>query len=215
VRPVSGVPVEPDADTARRWLLDELADPVYEAAEPGVVDRVVRWFLELLSDLEVPGGPGGAGLAVLLAAVALVAVLAVRAGGPLLGRRSAAGEAVLPETQVTAEEHRSRARRAEVEGRPDDAAREWFRATVRGSEERTLLAERPGRTADEAAREAGALLPDLAERLAAGALAFDTVTYGGRHADQRTVAMLRDLDAAVAAARPRHDHATAAPAAAP
>ena len=59
-----------------------------------------------------------------------------------------------------------------------------MRAIVRSLEERTLLDPRPGRTADEAAAEAGRPLPRHADRLRAAARTFDDVTYGGRTADE-------------------------------
>ena len=57
-----------------------------------------------------------------------------------------------------------------------------MRAIVRSLEERALLDPRPGRTADEAAAEAGRALPAHADRLRAAARDFDDVTYGGRTA---------------------------------
>ncbi|NEA03407.1 DUF4129 domain-containing protein, partial [Streptomyces sp. SID10116] len=58
------------------------------------------------------------------------------------------------------------------------AVQERMRAVVRALEERALLDPRPGRTADEAAAEAGRTLPSHTDRLRAAARAFDDVTYG-------------------------------------
>ena len=80
--------------------------------------------------------------------------------------------------------------------------RERLRAVVRSLEERAVLDERPGRTADEAAAEAGRALPGCAAGLRSAAVLFDEVWYGGRPAGPESYAALRDLDAQVQAARP-------------
>ncbi|MGH8970009.1 MAG: DUF4129 domain-containing protein, partial [Actinomycetes bacterium] len=76
------------------------------------------------------------------------------------------------------------------------------RAVVRGLEERSLLEPRPGRTADEAAAEGGAVLPDCARDLRQGAAIFDDVWYGGRAATAASHETLRRLDDRVRASRP-------------
>jgi hypothetical protein len=73
---------------------------------------------------------------------------------------------------------------------------------VRSLGERPLLEPRPGRTADEAAREAGARLPDLAAGLVAGARLFDAVRYGGHACGSTDHERLRTLDDAVRRGRP-------------
>lgn len=207
----TGVPVEPDVPTARRWVTEELADEAYAAAEPGLVTRFITWLVETLGDLEVAGSPG-IGLAVLLAVLAIVLVVAVRTAGSWRRTARSVAAPVLGDTVTTADSHRALARSAEQDHRWDDAVREWFRAVVRGCEERTLLTDRPGRTADEAAQEAAVPLPDLAAELVAGARRFDEVTYGGRRATPGHAEQLRRLDAAVTAARPRLDAAETVPA---
>lgn len=78
-----------------------------------------------------------------------------------------------------------------------------MRAIVRSLEERVVLDPRPGRTADEAAAEAGRSLPDHADGLRVSAREFDDVTYGGRTADRQTYLRLRDLDVEIGRAKPR------------
>ncbi|MFD0347693.1 DUF4129 domain-containing protein [Kitasatospora aburaviensis] len=77
-----------------------------------------------------------------------------------------------------------------------------MRALVRALEERTLLDARPGRTADEAAAEAGRSLPEHAAALTAAARTFDDIAYGDRTADRAAYQLLRDLDQALERARP-------------
>jgi hypothetical protein len=73
---------------------------------------------------------------------------------------------------------------------------------VRHVEERGLVDVRPGRTADEIARDAGRALPAVAGDLRAAARVFDDVWYGGRTADASSYDRLVAVDDAVAAARP-------------
>ena len=60
------------------------------------------------------------------------------------------------------------------------AVREAFRAVVRQLEERGALDHRPGRTADEAARDAGTVFESLRLDLGQAAGTFDEVAYGER-----------------------------------
>jgi len=73
---------------------------------------------------------------------------------------------------------RYHAERAAGVGDWQEAIRERFRAVIGVLDERGLLPERPDRTADEAARDAGLLLPEHADALRDSARAFDEVEYG-------------------------------------
>ena len=64
-----------------------------------------------------------------------------------------------------------------------------------------MLEPRPGRTADEAASEAGALLPERSADLVAAARVFDDVCYGDREAGPAQHQQLVATDTAVLAAR--------------
>jgi hypothetical protein len=83
-------------------------------------------------------------------------------------------EEVLPGAAL----HRHNAELAASAGDFAEAIRERFRAVIATLDERGLLPERADRTADEAARDAGAILPAHAEVLVAAARAFDEVEYG-------------------------------------
>jgi hypothetical protein len=69
-----------------------------------------------------------------------------------------------------------------------------MRAIVRALEERALLDVRPGRTADEAASDAGRALPAHTDRLRAAARDFDDVTYGGRAGTEPSYHRIAELD---------------------
>lgn len=212
-----GAPLDPSRETAREWARRELSDPVYARARPGWLERAVQWLLEQLQSLRGPsfGVPGirtGVVLLVLLAAVVALVVLLRR--GRLRGpARSGPTGDVFGGAALSAAEHRRLADEASAAGRWSDAVRERYRAVVRSLEERVVIDERPGRTADEAAREAGARLPQLAGALQRGAGVFDDVCYGDRAGTAAHDADLRALDAAVASSRSPlegDDEATAA-----
>jgi hypothetical protein len=202
---IASVPVDLGRDEAAQLARDELAKQVYRDAGPGLVERLVRWLLEQagrLLDGAAGVSPGGyAGLVVVLLLVA-AAVVAVRLKLGPLGRRATREEALFVGRTRTAAQHRAAADAHAAAGAWAEAVRERLRAVVRSLEERAVLDERPGRTADEAAAEAGRALPDCAAGLRAAAVLFDEVWYGGRPAGPASYAALRDLDAQVQAARP-------------
>jgi hypothetical protein len=92
------------------------------------------------------------------------------------GKHLAGGSAETP--LFGAALHRHNAEQAAKGGNWQEAIRERFRAVVAVLDEQSLLPERKDRTADEAARDAGELLPEHAEALRDAARAFDEVEYG-------------------------------------
>ena len=198
-------PVELARDEAARLAREELAKQVYRDARPGLVPRVVGWLIERAGTLfdEVAGvSPGGyAGIAVVLLLV-VAAVVAVRLKVGPLGRREAGEQALFSGRARTAAEHRAAADAHAAAGEWAEAVRERLRAVVRSLEERAVLDERPGRTADEAAAEAGLALPAVAAELRRAARLFDDVWYGGRPAGPESDAALRAVDEQVRATRP-------------
>ncbi|MGH3565131.1 MAG: DUF4129 domain-containing protein [Pseudonocardia sp.] len=202
---IADTPVDIGRDEAQRAAERELSDPVYAVDDPSLVDRGVRWLLEQISDLldrvadTSPGGYGG------LAVLSLLVVLAVVAVRLRVGRigRTAAGERALFDTGPrSADNHRATADAHAARGEWADAVRERLRAVVRSLEERELLDTRAGRTADEAADEAGRALPGCAEQLRTAARTFDDVWYGARPATAAMDAQVRSADDAVRRARP-------------
>ena len=129
---------------------------------------------------------------VLLALVALVALILWRGG--LAQRNFARAEVLDFDRSMTAREHRAKAEVLAAEGAWRDAVRERLRAIVRELEERGLLDERPGRTANEIAAEAGAALPTVATDLGVATRSFADVWYGDREATAATDAAMRDVD---------------------
>lgn len=199
------VPVELGRAAARDAARAELAKPAYRAAEPSLTERLLGWLADRLSDLldRVSGvGPGGRVGLLVIVLLGLAAMVAVRLTVGPLGRSARAEPSLFLGRERTADEHRSAADRHAARGEWADAVRERLRAVVRSLEERTILDPRPGRTADEAAAEAGAALPLCAAGLREAARLFDEVCYGGRPAGSDTDARLRELDRRVSATRP-------------
>jgi hypothetical protein len=198
VRGEDGAPVTIPREPARREAERELSEPVYHRDDPSLLEQAVDWVWEKLGELlgsAVDIVPGGAvGLTVLVVAlVLLVAALRARLGSPRR-ERAPARAGLFADRPRSAAEHRATADAHAAAGRWSEAVRERMRALVRSLEERTLLDPRPGRTADEAAREAGRILPAQAAALRDAAVAFDEVTYAGRTAGQETYLRIRDLD---------------------
>lgn len=206
VRLLTEPPLDPSRETARELARQELSDPVYARAQPGLVERAVQWLLDRAAELRVPSSALAdprTGVVLLVLVVLVVTTVVLLRTGRLRGPGRPPGDAsVFTDVVRTAAEHRRRADEAAAAQRWDDAVRERFRAVVRSLEERVVLDDRPGRTADEAAREAGRALPALAARLSASARVFDDVSYGERPATAAQDAELRSLDADVMAARP-------------
>ena len=198
------VPVVIGRDEAQRLARLELAKPEYTRDDQSVVQRVIAWVLERINDLldRVGSTSPLAWFGVLgLVALVLLVVIAVRRRTGGLGR-GVSETSLFGDDTRSASQYRAEAERFAAAGALAEAVRARLRAVVRDLEERDLVDARPGRTADEIARDAGVALPSVAGELRDGARAFDDVWYGGRHADAATYQQLVDLDAHVAAARP-------------
>lgn len=197
------VPVVPGADEARRWMERELADPVYHQ-RPSILQRVLDW-LGRLFDGASGAALGDVGTVVVIAvAIALLVLVTFLVTGPVRrSRRLAAAGAVLDaDDRRTAADLRASADAAAARGDWATAVADRFRAVVRALEERTVLDERPGRTAHEAVADAGTRLPAHATDLRSAGDLFDGVVYGDRTPGPGDDAALRELDARVAATRP-------------
>ncbi len=187
------IPRDPAQDAARR----ELSKRMYHENDPGFFERALDAFWSWVDDLfssassVTPGGPVGL-VVVLVAVLAVLGALWWRLGTPRREPTSAA--ALFDDRPRSAAEHRAAAEAHAAQGHWNQAVQERMRALVRSLEERALLDARPGRTADEAAAEAGRALPAHTDRLHTAARHFDDVTYGGRTATEPTYRHLADLD---------------------
>ena len=114
------------------------------------------------------------------------------------GEQAAAAEEILTGAAL----HRRNAERAAAAGDWAEAIRERFRAVIATLDERGLLPERADRTADEAARDAGVILPAHAEVLGAAARAFDEVEYGEYVGTAEAYTVISDVDELVRTEQP-------------
>ncbi|WP_298890485.1 DUF4129 domain-containing protein [uncultured Serinicoccus sp.] len=198
--------VDPDRDEARRWLQEELDAGDYRLEVPWWL-RLWRWVTDRLPDPAALGPLPPWTTWVVLAAV-VVAVLAVALFVTRdrwrTGRLAPAGRAgaVLGGRRRSAADYRDAARAALQAGRADEAVLEAYRAIAAGATERTLLEDRPGRTAHEVAVELGHVFATHAASLQRAGDTFDAVRYGGHRVDTDQARTVVDLDAALAAARP-------------
>jgi hypothetical protein len=195
----------PGRDEAREAAARELSDPAYAADDPAWPERAARWLFTRLGELieaVADGAPGGYAGLLVLAALVVLAVVVIRLRSGRFGR-SAAARPVLPgSADRSADDHRRAADAHAARGEWAAAVRERLRGIFRGLEERALLDPGAGRTAGEAAAQAGRALPDHADDLRVAARLFDEVCYGGRPAGPDADARLRELDDAVRRTRP-------------
>ena len=191
------VPVDPDAETARQWAIDELSKDRYQERGPSWLERAWDWVVEQFSHLFGLEVDGGSLMAIaIIAAIILALVLVTRAVvGPV--RRSFKAKrthSVFEDDARSSTEMRSAADAAAAKEDWNLAVLERFRAIIRSLEERDLIDDRPGVTADEAAFQTGARFPDILTRISGAADLFDRVRYGHGKAALSDDDALRQLD---------------------
>ncbi|KAF3465753.1 DUF4129 domain-containing protein [Streptomyces sp. Tu 3180] len=199
-------PVTLPRDPAREAARRELSRRMYHENDPSWFQRALdafwKWVGELFetASTATPGGTLGL-VVVIAAAVAVLGALWWRLGTPR--RQPASAPALFDDRPRSAAEHRAAAEAHAAQGHWNQAVQERMRAIVRSLEERALLDTRPGRTADEAAAEAGRALPAHTGPLHTAARSFDDVTYGGRAATEQSYRRIAELDRDLERTRPR------------
>ena len=213
---LASIPVDPDRETARRMVVEELGKPAYRQTK-GLLQRLLEWVGERLSELGSLGGElSGTWIAIIVMAVVLVvAAIALVVAGPVRRRRAVrttVGAVLGRDDARTAAQIRASAVAAAADGDLALATVERFRAIVRSLEERALLEEVPSRTAEEAAADAGVFFPTYAQSILPAARLFDAVLYGHRTVDEAGYASAATLDETLAQTRPvrAHDEPSAA-----
>ncbi|GAA1513735.1 DUF4129 domain-containing protein [Agromyces terreus] len=198
-------PLDPDAEDARRWLQDELADPRYRAGEPNAFDRAMQavrdWFLGLLDGAGAVSAETVA-LLVVVGVVVLVVIGLLVFGVPRLRRRRRAEPASFEDDRRDAATIRRAAEAAARSGDWPLAIEERFRALVRELVVRELVQVHPGSTARARADAAARPFPAFAADLAGAAADFDGVRYLDRPGDADAYARVTELDDALREARP-------------
>lgn len=201
------IPIDPDADTARQWVVDELAKDAYQSSGRSWIERFFAWIASLFDGLEnasgnlgfagVPGAVIAIGLGVLL-----VALIALIVWGPMRSSRRRRDSHVVFEDDVRdTKTMRSAAAAAAAQGNWTLAVIERFRAMVRDVEDSGWVAVTPGMTAYEFVTEAGRRVPRLASELDWAGDLFDRIRYGHDAVDQRHYDRMVALDHDASAAR--------------
>lgn len=182
-------------DGARSLLRRELLKPEYN--EQDLLTRLVTWLERVLnSGLTAASTVPAVSTFV---AMLLLCLLALTLTWLLSRVRRSASEGrtagpVLTDERIGSGELRDRAETALAAGRTDDALVDGFRALAVRQVERGVLADAPGATAHEVAREVGRGVPALAARVDDAAALFDRVLYGGRPATREQVMWVLALD---------------------
>ncbi|HET9171858.1 MAG TPA: DUF4129 domain-containing protein [Actinospica sp.] len=191
----AGVPVTPGRDQAQQEAARELAQGKYHeqpaASGPSPTTPSPTPTVSTPSPTPTSNASHHSSGTTILLVILLIVVLGAalllvlrRIGKPRKdektkkdkGKHLAGGAAETP--LFGAALHRHNAEQAAKGGDWQEAIRERFRAVIAVLDERSLLPERKDRTADEAARDAGELLPEHADALREAARAFDEVEYG-------------------------------------
>ncbi|GAB2847096.1 DUF4129 domain-containing protein [Streptomyces deserti] len=199
-------PVTIPRDPAREAAERELSKRMYHESDPSLFQRALDAFWDWIGKLfsaastAAPGGTLGL-VVIILAVLAVLGALWWRLGTPR--RQPTSAPALFDDRPRSAAEHRAAAEAHAAQGHWNQAVQERIRAIVRALEERALLDIRPGRTADEAAAEAGRALPAHTDRLRAAAREFDDVTYGGRAATEQAYHRIAELDSDLERTRPQ------------
>ncbi|MFJ6653214.1 DUF4129 domain-containing protein [Microbacterium sp. NPDC091313] len=205
---LAAAPLLPSPDEAQEWARRELADPVYAAAEPTLLDRISQAVGEALFRLLNPDLSGGWGpVAAVVATVAVIAVLVVSIlvwGRPRSRARVSTADVALfgADAARTAAQLRADAESDARRGAWDTAVVLRFRAIAQTCLERALLSATPGTTAQSFARDAARVFPAHHARLRAAASGFDDVRYLRRPATEALYRDIARLDDDLAAERP-------------
>ena len=203
---VTAIPLDPDAEEARRLLREELAKPPYRAAEPSWFDLASKAFFDWLASLFAGADGAGGGWLPLVATVIVVGILVAALliwGVPRLNRRRTQAPLLFGERDGrTAEQMRAAASTAAASADWSLAIAEQFRALAAGLAERTIVAVNPGTTATDFARTAARALPAESDALRRAADAFDEVRYLEHQGSESDYRAVRALDDRVRQARP-------------
>ena len=178
------VPVDPDAQTAREWLENELRKAEYQD-QPGesLIEVLLRWVERILGNLEratsgLGGGIPGSVVALILLAFLTAALLWLVLGPLRSSRRRKTSAAVFDDDTRDLETLRKASAAAAAAAEWTVAVIERFRVVVRTLENENIVAVVPGMTASEVSQGALRAMPDHEFELVWAADTFDGLRYG-------------------------------------
>jgi hypothetical protein len=206
-------PVTVSSDQARQLAVHELSKPEYHQASPPP---------SAVPSTAVPSPPpphttssSGHILTIVLIIIAIIVVVIALVlflrwlGRPRKTKKRKKASADQSTSAYSSAEaltgaalHRHNAELAANSGDWAAAIRERFRAVIATLDERGLLPERADRTADEAAHDAGVILPAHSTVLTAAAHAFDEVEYGEYVGTPDAYAVISNVDEVVRTEQP-------------
>lgn len=198
------IPLIPDGEQAREWARRELADPVYQTAEPTWFDRAAQAGRDVLASLLSPDvTPEWAAVLALIAAVVVIAIIIIAILVWGMPRRAAPRTPRSAELFGDVDYRTARGLRSAAEaarGRRDwDAAIVLrFRAAARGLDERELIDLAPGTTARQFAVRADSLLSAGSRAVREAAAVFDDVRYLQRPGTEVGYEIVAAADSALA-----------------
>lgn len=203
------VPLEPPVDIGRDQAAQEAAKELSKSAyrDSGsllerAVGKVFDWIGDLLDSLSGSSPNGHAGLGMLIGLLVLIVIVVLWRAGVLRTSRKTTSQAVFDTSRPrSAAEYRAQAEREAASGDLALAIRSRFRACVAELTERTVLDERPGRTAYEVVADASQVAPVLRDVLQPAALVFTEVVYGNRPGTPARYAAVVAADDAARTAR--------------
>lgn len=202
----SAVPVEPDGDQGRQWLIDELSKSQYQAAKPTLIDRIAQAVSDWIGSLFSSGNGTLGGLVPVVVVVVLVGLIVAAFlifGRPRLNRRSTVKGGIFGADDLRdSRELRAAADAAAARGDYTTAFEELFRALARDLEERTVVTSTPGTTARAFARSAAVAFPQDSSELLTAAAVFDGVRYQDRIGTLEQYQQLQQLDRSLRARTP-------------
>jgi hypothetical protein len=198
-------PVDIGRDQAAAEAAKELSKAAYRESGGSLIERaigkVLEWIGDLLDSLTGASPNGHAGLTMLIGLVVLVIVVVLWRAGVLRTSHKTTQAVFDTAKPRPAAEYRAQSEREAASGDYALAVRSRFRACVAELTERTILDERPGRTAYEVVADAGRAVPTLREPLQPAALAFTEVVYGNRPGTPERYAVVVAADNAARTAK--------------
>lgn len=202
------IPVDPDADEARRLAQEELSKEIYRGGGSDWLKRFLEWLQKQFES--EPNAPGTIQLGNLSVSwlIAVLFFLALGAGIVALiviarrGRRAPSeSHQVFEDDDRDAETMRRAAADAAAAGDWTLASIERFRAIVRRVEDAGWVSVVPGMTAYEFATAACTPLPSYADEFTWAGDRFDAIRYGHETGSAETYARLTTLDTALQSAK--------------
>ena len=197
-RATDGLPVPTQDPSTSNQKADQILDrSEFKRAQPGYVDRALRWIAERATDVISALFTGGAGSAlawvILGGLVGVVVLVAVRVGRTVQTDPTRPGPTMQIEVRRSPIEWRREAERFEAAGEWKNALRCRYRALVADLVARKVVRDLAGHTTGEYRADVSAALPDAAAEFGGATELFERAWYGDRPTGADENAQFREL----------------------